>query len=389
MKGMKENAYQCKHTGGIPPLGFDIDPVTKKYVINEAEAKVVREIFSLYLDGYGYRKMIPILNQKGYKTKRGNTFGKNSIHELLRNEKYSGTYVFNRTASKDAFGVRNGHQDKDDDSIIRVEGGVPAIISKEDFQKAQDKMATNKRQPGFYKAKEIYLLSGLIFCGECGHAMQGNHRPAYKNRPKYITYRCGNRDRTKQCDNKEIRREYVEMYVLHQLEQRLFNDKAIPHLVQMLNEYQLKSNTNLNKEVSEMSVKLKEIDKQIANIVKAVENGFFQESFKTRMTDLEKEKQSVETSIQQLSIRETVVEITEENLRNMFKMFKQFVTEKNIPECKKFINSYVDKVIVYKDHLEVTFKVAFSFEQKNNIYSFKTSVKITNLFKTYRKAAGM
>ncbi|KJR48481.1 hypothetical protein UF75_1147 [Desulfosporosinus sp. I2] len=50
-------------------------------------------------------------------------------------------------------------------------------------------------------------------------------------------------------------------------------------------------------------------------------------------------------------------------------MFKQFATEKNIPECKKFINSYIDKVIVYKDHLEVTFKVVFSFEQKNNIYS--------------------
>jgi len=73
----------------------------------------------------------------------------------------------------------------------------------------------------------------------------------------------------------------------------------------------------------------------------------------------------------------------------MFKMFKQIVIEKNIPECKRIINSYVYKIIVYKDHLEVTFKVALSFEQKNNIYSFKTSVKISNLFKTYRKADGM
>jgi len=107
------------------------------------------------------------------------------------------------------------------------------------------------------------------------------------------------------------------------------------------------------------------------------------------MTELEKEKQLLEISIQQLSITDTVVEITEEKLRQMFKMFKQFVTEKNIPECKKFINSYVDKVMVYKDHLEVIFKVALSFEQKNNIYSFNISVKISNLFKTYRKVAGM
>ena len=107
------------------------------------------------------------------------------------------------------------------------------------------------------------------------------------------------------------------------------------------------------------------------------------------MTELEEEKQVLGIVIQHLSIRDTAVEITGENLRNMFKMFKQFVTEKNIPECKKFIQSYVEKVVVYQDHLEVTFKVAFSFEQKNNIYSFKTSVKLTNLFKTYRTAAGL
>jgi len=56
--------FSVKIQGGFP-LGFDIDPVTKKYVINEVEAKVVREVFSLYLDGYGYRKMITVLNQKG------------------------------------------------------------------------------------------------------------------------------------------------------------------------------------------------------------------------------------------------------------------------------------------------------------------------------------
>lgn len=389
MKGMKETAYQCKHTGGIPPLGYDIDPITKKYVLNENEAQTVREIFSMYLDGYGYRRMITALNEKGYKTKKGKPFGKNSIHELLRNEKYAGVYVFNRSASKDAYGNRNNHLDKDDETVIRIEGGVPAIISKEDFKKVQAKMATNKRQPGFYRAKEIYLLSGLIFCGECGQALQGNHRPENKNRPKYVSYRCGNRDRTKQCDNKEIRREYVEMYVLDQLEKHLFNEKVIPHLVQALNEFQAKSNSKMTQEVLEMKIRLEEIQKQISNIVTAIENGFFQESFKSRMSELEDEKHSLEIAIQQMSVKNTTVMITEDHLRQTISMFKQFVTEKNIPECKKFINSYVDKVIVYKDHLEVTFKVVFAFEQKDNIYSFKTSVKIPNLFNTYRKAVGM
>ncbi|TGE33869.1 hypothetical protein [Desulfosporosinus sp. Sb-LF] len=84
----------------------------------------------------------------------------------------------------------------------------------------------------------------------------------------------------------------------------------------------------MSEEVLEMEIKLKEIKQQIANVITAIENGLYHEFFKTRMTDLEQEKQSLEISIQQLSIRNTAVEVTEEKLRNMFKMFKQFVTEK-------------------------------------------------------------
>ena len=48
-KGMKETALQAKHTGGMPPLGYDVG-TDKKYKINPQEAVVVREIFHKYLD---------------------------------------------------------------------------------------------------------------------------------------------------------------------------------------------------------------------------------------------------------------------------------------------------------------------------------------------------
>lgn len=41
-KGQKETALQCKHNGGIPPLGYDVDKDTRKYVINEKEAEKPR-----------------------------------------------------------------------------------------------------------------------------------------------------------------------------------------------------------------------------------------------------------------------------------------------------------------------------------------------------------
>ena len=49
------------------------------------------------------------------------------------------------------------------------------------------------------------------------------------------------------------------------------------------------------------------------------------------------------------------------NLSNLlFSMFRGFVKDRNMPECKKFIQNYVDKVVVYKDHVEVTFNVVFT-----------------------------
>jgi site-specific DNA recombinase len=86
MKGLKETAYQCKHTGGYAPLGYDVDPATQKYVINENEAEIVRLIFKLHNKGYGYKKILAKLNDKSYKTKFGNNFSPSSIKGILTNK---------------------------------------------------------------------------------------------------------------------------------------------------------------------------------------------------------------------------------------------------------------------------------------------------------------
>ncbi|SNT22507.1 Recombinase zinc beta ribbon domain-containing protein [Anaerovirgula multivorans] len=67
---------------------------------------------------------------------------------------------------------------------------MPVIVSKEIFHKAREMMKARKRAPGANKAKEFYLLTGLIYCGYCGTGMQGNRRNA-KDKPKYVSYRCG------------------------------------------------------------------------------------------------------------------------------------------------------------------------------------------------------
>ena len=109
----------------------------KTYIVNEEEAQAVKIIFDRYVQGYSYSKIIDELNNLGYKTKRGNKFGKNSLHGILNNEKYTGVYVFNKTQRRRCRWKKNGHKQKSDDEIIKVEGGMPAIINKEIFAQAQ------------------------------------------------------------------------------------------------------------------------------------------------------------------------------------------------------------------------------------------------------------
>lgn len=62
--------------------------------------------------------------------------------------------------------------------------------------------------------------------------------------------------------------------------------------------------------------------------------------------------------------------ITEEEIRNMFGRFKEFVLTRNLPECKKFIGDYVKEVLVYKDYVEVIFNVVFSFVNNEISHNF-------------------
>ena len=147
----------------------------------------------------------------GYRTKRGNQFGKNSLYSILTNEKYAGTYVFNKRQERNAMGKRNPTIRPKDEWII-AQDAIPAIIDQRTFDIVQAKMSENKRKAGQYTAKEIYLLSGLIFCGECGGSMCGNVRTNGRRSGNYASYRCSGRHNKQGCHNMEIRRYYIDVY---------------------------------------------------------------------------------------------------------------------------------------------------------------------------------
>lgn len=345
MKGLRETALLCKHTGGIPPLGYDVGK-DGKYVINEREAAAIRYIFEAYLDGVGYGQITDQLKEMGIKGKRGKTIAKNSIHDILCNEKYAGVYVFNRSAAKDAYGRRNGHENKPDDEMIRIDGGMPAIVSRETFEKARRKMSTNKS--GKHRAKEPYLLSGLLFCGNCGAAFvgsgRGNPRTATETTKKY--YECSTRKRTKECGMPGINRDEIENAVLSYLE-TLLTKETVGEITSWITANAKLYRRNAGAEIKALKKEIAETNKEANALLDKILDGMDSEIARQRLADAEARKLRLEIKLTDMQIRaETTTEVSKTQVKAYLSQLKG-IRKLTREEQARVIRQFIDRIDIY------------------------------------------
>lgn len=345
MKGMNETALQCKHTGGCPPLGYRLNS-ERMLEIEPHEAEAVRIIFQMYADGYGYTAIADRLNSLGYEPKRGGRFGKNSLGSILDNEKYTGVYVFNKSAPKNEDGTRNGHKNKSLTEMIRVEGGCPQIITKGLFQKVQRLKAANRRKGGRYHSKEFYMLSGKIRCGVCGKAMVGNLRFSGRNKSRLATYRCPTHH--KECRNKEINKDYLDAYISVLIGEKLLNPTALRKAVAKVNRYIRQYNKEYDSTHDTAEEELQEVLANLDNITAAVEKGIITESLIQRAEALEEQRAELETRIHSLKLLEPV------EYNDVSVLYKEWkVTERNTERFRSFIQQFIKEIRVFPYHIEI------------------------------------
>lgn len=344
-KGLHETALQCKHTGGIPPLGYDLR-ADKKYIVNEQEASAVQLIFKLYASGMGYNTIIDKLNELGYVTKRGGQFGKNSIHDILKNEKYIGIYTFGKTVGGKS-GPRNSHSPSP--NMLRIAGGVPAIIDIDTWEKVQRKMATKKN--GSYKAKRSYLLSGKIRCGNCGGAMVGE---SCRNKLgiSYFYYVCTHRKRKKNCSKQGVPCDKVEQLVVSQLENSLFTSQKIATLAQALYNSQAEIKTEIDYSITEIQRQINTTEGQINNVMSAIEQGILTATTKQRLIQLEARLTSLQDELSENRRLATRQIVPIEEIRARLNRFKG-LSRKGPELQREAIDLFVSEVVCKDANIQV------------------------------------
>lgn len=364
MKGLTENALTCRSTGGVPCLGYDINKDTLKYEINSFEAEAVKLIFKMYLEGEGYTSIINELNRRGFKTKKGNSFGKNSLYDILRNERYCGVYVYNKCVHPDESEKFNRHATKSDDDIIRIEGGIPQIISKEDFLKVQQKMNDRKQKTATFKAKQDYLLSGKVVCGECNSTHAGNSR---KTRDKfYVSYSCTKKNGKAKCDNTGISRDMLEQIILERLSEKVFNKDILPTIIERYNDFALSKNSEFLLMKKELEAKIAETDRGINNIVNlVVSTGSI--ALTDKLKELETTKSQLQESLIEAERKISEMSIDADKLKSAFNKAKRMLKSGTLKNRKAIVQQYVKEVVIFKDKIIVEYNISGTYTVKEKI----------------------
>ncbi len=187
---------QGKYTSGAPPYGYLKDPEDNyKLIVDEKVADNVRYIFQLLLEGHTLNESAKILNNEGVITARARRkeikgydayanrwkstveetiWSHSMVRRIVKNEAYTGTFVFNKSTKSKLDGGKVIYHPKEE--WIRVYDNHEALISKEIFDEVEEILKSRHRD-SFGVRKKKYKNSPLatfVRCNKCGYKIRFN-----------------------------------------------------------------------------------------------------------------------------------------------------------------------------------------------------------------------
>ena len=328
-RGQAESAAKCQVIGGNRPLGYLTGP-DKKFVIDPATAPTIKMIFDMYASGSTLTEIIDHLNSLGLRTARGEPFNKNSLNKILKNEKYTGVYVYKDTRTPD---------------------GIPRIIDDDTFEKVQEMLKINKRAPAHKWSRAEYLLTDKLFCGKCGSNMAGESGTS-KTGAKHNYYICTRKKREKACDKKAIRQEKIEEIVLNATIDLVKDDATLDYIADCTWEY-YRTQDFSRAEIEALQNELSHVETAIQNLMRAIEMGIINDATKKRMDELSVQQKDLTAAIADREIS-AGLRLTKEHIRFFLYQFQnKDYTDK---ECQKqLLKVFVNSIFLYFDHVVINF----------------------------------
>jgi len=334
-------------------FGYDLKKGEKIQTINQGEAKIVREVFDMYVNQNKTMKAITtMLNERKIKPKRGGIkLGESTIRNIILNPNYIGK-------------VRYATQDKD--RYFEAEGQHEPIIDNKLFELAQEKWRTNKKIYNKRAPDEKNYFCGLLYCDKCGSRYSTHHTSQILvngEKKEYTSYKC-NGIKYKNCNSSNIIRGKMDALFEEYIKNidnltgfdnlKLENDKneqqeLLNYIIECENK--LKSHVKKKKRLMEQYV-AEEI--KFDDYIQLIE--IIDEQYTSLENELEKAKSEIAEEPEPSISREDIILNLKENW--------QYLSDK---ERYIFLQRFIKKIVIYsekgkKQHEAINKIVRIEFE---------------------------
>lgn len=173
-RGKNLSVREGKFVGSTPPFGYDRKALDRGFMLvkNKEEAPVVETIFNLFVDeDLSTNEIASYLNKHQIKSRKKDLWDYEMVRHVLKHEVYYGSITWGKrpTIRKLINGEINKLRVSSDDYML-VRGMQEAIVSKEKWDRAQEKIKNHKARHG--TSKELKNpIAGLVFCKKCGYSL--------------------------------------------------------------------------------------------------------------------------------------------------------------------------------------------------------------------------
>lgn len=341
-RGMNETRIKGNFTGGAVLYGYKV--VNKKVLIDEEKAPIVKYIYEEYAKGTIVEDIINSLTERGVLNK-GKPFAKNTIYNILKNEKYNGIFHHNGEAFTNTY---------------------PKIIPDDLFAIIQKR--NNDNHYGKRSLEANYLLRHKLKCGYCGCNITADTGTA-KNGTLKRYYKCSGKRKGNNCNKTSIRKDVLESLVVDTTLKIMSNAATIDKLANKLiknAEKRMNDNTIIKMLLQEQ----KQLQTKIDNFLDAISQGIVTPSTKQRLNELEARKLEIAHII--------AIEESKKKLNITKDDIVAYITKALKKSPQQMINLLIKEIILYDDKIEIiynyTSKNPDDNHQGSSFYIEKTSI---------------
>ena len=322
-----------------PSYGYDRPNGEKILQINEEETKIVQWIFDKYLnENASFTKIAKELNLQGLKTQRGAFWGSKTIQHILTNCNYIGN-------------VR--HHTKDKEQYYEVKGKHEPIISKEIYEKVQNKISKIKKKNFTKIPKEENYFCGVLICSICGKKMatQGRKETTKDGTIKYFgNYRCSGK-KIRECIAKDVSLNKLDIAFVEYIEN-------IPHMEISNKDLQLetpKKNDNLMELYENYKIKLDGLERKEKSIMRLYVSDSIDFDEYTKMSKLIKlDSNSIKQELEKIELQLEEQDETDISKSDIITSIKENWLLLTNSERMLFVNSFIKSISVRSQEQEGT-----------------------------------